>query len=913
MAELRQATDEEIFGAQPQPEPAPVLEGLRPATDEELFPGAPSLTTGEVAEKVATSVFGGFDIGVARFLGAPVDLGNFALSLFGVNHPEPLGGSRNFQRGLAFLHMAPKLDTEAPFPFISRVFEEVGAGVTALMPFMLAAKAGVATKGFAEPIFRMLREKPGSSLAAETGLASLAGGGAATARELFPGDPTAELWGQLAGGFVVPFLPQLSITFQFVNALRKRAVVFTKAGAQTEAAKRIVAQATDPEALARALKTRVGVPGERLTPAQIAEDPGLLALEEAVIRSSAEASGDFRDAVLATNRALRAELTEIGGDVPVERTQEFLKGRLDYLVNLLKARGATALAAARTRIAAARPRINRAEANRIAREEIESALRDSRAQETQLWEMLPRETAVSASAGRARVAEEIAKIGRTGDPDNVPTFVRRLFKGPDKKGNFPKTAFGESATLGEMVGVNSVRSRLLEEARIARSQKRFSKARALDNIADGVLEDVGALAKDPTELGQDIRLAMNFSKELNDRFTRGPVGKLLGMAREGGPRIAPELTLETTIGRPGPAGAVGARGLEEAVAPSLVKPEFQADPAILMEASQDFVRLSFFRQATNAEGRIIPTDARRFLKANEETLKQFPKVKAELEDLSQAQISADRIAATAEGRATTLLDKNRSRAALFLNQKPSGAIQAALKSRDPLGNMRQIVRQAAKDPTGDALAGLRTSFIEQMIARGQLKIEGNKVLVGSAMQEFFNANAGIIARSGLFTGSHIARLKQVINTAARVERSLTAGRRIEEIVESGSDMLLDLASRLVGAKLFVKGADRIGSSLVFASAGSRMVRRLTNAIPVKRVRDVITQAVLDPKLMQTLLTRVTLDNERALRARLRGFLVNLTDPREREGSEQRGVPVSERSLPNIARPSAQLRELVRQP
>lgn len=78
-------------------------------------------------------------------------------------------------------------------------------------------------------------------------------------------------------------------------------------------------------------------------------------------------------------------------------------------------------------------------------------------------------------------------------------------------------------------------------------------------------------------------------------------------------------------------------------------------------------------------------------------------------------------------------------------------------------------------------------------------------------------------------------------------------------------------------------------------------------IPVKRIRDVITQAVLDPKLMQTLLTRVTPANERILRVRLRGFLVNLTDPREREPEEPDETTIAP------ARPFVQPRELTRQP
>ena len=900
---LRPATDEEIFGPQPEPERR-ALPGLRPAGEQDLFaPGPEPVTAGEVVRSIGQ----GFNVGLlARTVGAPVDLGNFVLSFVGAGSEEPVGGSRQIQRALAFLRMAPEVGEEYPAPFVGRVAEEVGAGLGALYPFMTAAKAGMVTKGFAEPIFRTLRERPATAVAAETGLATLSGLGAATAQKLFPGDPTAELYGQFAGGFAVPLLPKLSFTVQIVKGLRRLFVPFTRRGAQREAAERIQELAADPEAAARALRRPPDIEGVRLTPGQITEDPGLLKLEQAVIRSSAEASGDYKDAVVAADRALRAEMADVGGGVAIERTTEFLAARLDYVLDLIKARGATAVAAARQRIAAARPKIDRVEANRIAREELDGALRDVRAQETDIWNSLARETAVPTDAGRAQVAEEIANLGRTGDPDNVPSWLRLLFKGPDKKGKFPKGALGESATLGEMVGANSARSRLLEQARIARAQGQRAKARVLDNVADSILDDVGALTKDPGELGEDVRLALDFSRELNNRFTRGPVGRLLGTAREGGPRVAPELTLETTIGRPGPAGGVAAGAVQQAMAPSRVQPDFAADPTKMMQASEDFMRLSFFRQATDNQGRVVETAARRFLTNNAETLKKFPRVKSEIEDLTNAQVTADRIARTAEGRAVTLLDKRRSRAALFLGARPSSAIQTTLKSRDPLGTMRQIVLQAGKDSSGEALAGLRTSFVEQWIARAELRsIEGNKILDGTAMQNFFKENFGVITRSGLFTGSQIARVKIVMNNAMKIERSITTGRRLDEVLQTTPDMLTDLMGKLVGAKLGARMADRFGSSLVLAHEGSKRVRQLTQKIPLNRIRDVITQAVLDPALMETLLTRVTLRTEAALRARLRGFMVNLTDPRERD-EDQPGIPISERGLPNIALPRTTL-------
>lgn len=75
-----------------------------------------------------------------------------------------------------------------------------------------------------------------------------------------------------------------------------------------------------------------------------------------------------------------------------------------------------------------------------------------------------------------------------------------------------------------------------------------------------------------------------------------------------------------------------------------------------------------------------------------------------------------------------------------------------------------------------------------------------------------------------------------------------------------------------------------GAPLVAAGAGSRFVRNITNRIPVERTRHVLAEAMVNRKLMRTLLMKVdSPKKQEEVQRRLNAFLVNLLPD---EGTEQ---------------------------
>lgn len=139
--------------------------------------------------------FSGINEGLANTLGAPVDIANmgYGLALKGINavagtdfqpSQEPLGGSAMFKRGMQNLPTGSAIREETDDPakqFVRRTGQSVGAS---MVPALTAARTAAAPLQVAGGIL-------GSGL---TGGAS-----AATAEQIFPDNPTAEMVAEVVG------------------------------------------------------------------------------------------------------------------------------------------------------------------------------------------------------------------------------------------------------------------------------------------------------------------------------------------------------------------------------------------------------------------------------------------------------------------------------------------------------------------------------------------------------------------------------------------------------------------------------------------------------------------------------------------------------------------------------------------
>lgn len=183
----------------PVTDPA-LLAELEKATTGGLPPYDPSSPLRRPAEFAS-----GFNKGLAGLLGMPVDAASWGLRKVGVDIPAaPVGGSDYLTQKLADAGMIGAT-TDRTGRMIERVGQEVGATAVPTGGLLAAAKRAqpvlTPARGLLTQMIQGTKAAPGTVAATDAGLAVTSGLGAATAREIDPGNPTAELIGQLAGGF----------------------------------------------------------------------------------------------------------------------------------------------------------------------------------------------------------------------------------------------------------------------------------------------------------------------------------------------------------------------------------------------------------------------------------------------------------------------------------------------------------------------------------------------------------------------------------------------------------------------------------------------------------------------------------------------------------------------------------------
>lgn len=881
-AEARAASPGEARAQLPAaPDTSPTQGGVRELSPEELDRVEPERGTGE---KLAMSAGGGFLRGVANVLGLPADLANKAAIAAGLEDElgaseDPVGGSRSIQRGFNKLGAGLAPGEEYPSELVGTVGEVVGGASVPFAGIGAAARTGAQGNILTKPILDIFRRYPKANAAGELGAATGAGAGAGVAREVAPESEGAEIAGTLIGGFASPLAVGTRALPAAGRGLKRTFDPLLPGGAKRQAARQLRGVVDDPQAAAKSLEGQPdAVPGAQLTPAQETQDPGLLRLERALVRGNADLEGRFDELADQTNRALLKEGGELATDVPVERTREFLEGRLQRLSEALDARGAQALERARQRVQELEPAARRrGESSRIVREEIEGALADAKAQESELWDAVPKD-APTPTATLKRTYAGLLEQQRKADPiGNIPPYVRRLLREDGK--------LGDVETVEE---VQALRSRLLQSIREeqAKDAPNRKKIASLERLQEAALEDLGALADDAgSQAGEQLREALAFSRDLNKRFRQGPVGRVLGKERRGGSSVAPEATLEKLLTKEGPEGGVNLKALDEAFKESPVR------AAKYRDAAADFVRARFAQQATDDGGAVRPGAANRFVKRNRDLLENFPALRRELEDAESAQRVADDVVERMGLRKRGLFDKRTSRASLFLNAPVNKEITRVMRSRKPVETMRQLVRQVRKDPTGEAHKGLKGQFLRDMFGRSQLQsfeTQGRVRASGEDLARFLEENKALVNQTGLFTPDETQRLRKIVDTAKKVDRAAARGRSLDELLDESPDTLVDLVARITGANIGARGAaGSTGAPIVAAGAGSRFVRNITNRIPMERTRDVLAQAMLDRDLMRELLRKV--DSPQAqeeVQRRLNAFLVNLLPEAEQAEQQQ---------------------------
>jgi hypothetical protein len=396
--------------------------------------------------------------------------------------------------------------------------------------------------------------------------------------------------------------------------------------------------------------------------------------------------------------------------------------------------------------------------------------------------------------------------------------------------------------------LQGLRSKLLEKARIARSEKKYNEARICSDVADAILNDIEiAVQTAPGAGGSPLQVALAQSRRIQDRFGSGTVGKILGMGRDGAPSIDPTMTLDVSVGRGGTKGAVG---LEKIT----VSPEAE-------KATEKYIARSFTEYAA-PDGKINPIKAQRWINNNEDILDKFPELRNNIVDARKAQRVADAMTLEVGARKAKLRDPKVSTSAKFLKMQDMGSgVEYVFKERNPTLAMRELVRMTGKDQSGAALEGLRHGVLEHIRTKstvGPFDESGVKTLSGRAILGFVKNN--IASLSQVFTKEQIGRLRRVGAELASIEKYMGthAGKPDIEMDDWASNSLR-LFSQIAGARLGgIAGRESAGGSMQMAQIMSGRFKTFMRFLTKNRAEILINDAILsdDPKLLQALLADI---------------------------------------------------------
>ena len=778
--------------------------------------------------------------GIATTLGAPVDVINALLSRIGLGSERPIGGSRSLIDGMNAVGEAidgtqiSAEPEELADTYGERIMQGVGNAAGFLVPGGLVArelaKGAGTTAAVANSIIQPFARRPAGALTAEMLAGAAAGAGGLKGEQIAANndvDPAlgralGEITGGLGGALTASAPRALIEASPVAGILRKgasaAAAPFTRRGGTERAQRRVRGLSADPAADAARIADDTLLD---LTPAQRTGNTRLMALEKAARAN--DPSLDARIAARDPEGKAREMLTPDQQDISV--MQAGMTARRDKIGAQLQRRVDDAQARAQERVAALAPAQRESQAAMILRQELDAAYQSARANERELWDAVPTDVRIPTSNVVAEFNSIRANLARAQQED-MPAAARLL----DQDRN---SAFGSDESAREMYGLYS---KLREQGRQARANGDNNTARIAGRLADAVLKDIESVPEDG--LGAAYAAARGFSRELNQKFTQGRVGAVLGSDRDGGLSVPPEETLARTVSGGGVRAAVGVDELRAAL----------GDNATAEGAIADYLK-GRFTAFTSPRGEFKPERATDFLRQNAELLAKYPELRAEIQAAADAGLGAQRTAATAASRQKMVDDTPGSKMAVAPQMRE---FEFVAKANYPTETARSLAREAKRDPSGKALDGLKASARNYIVQQTNGKVfSGDRLLatlddarVGPALREIFDeAEIDLMRRIG-------TELRRANASSLRADP--------EGVMNDEVNSLVSMIGRTFGARMGAQaGQGTSGASLLTANFASRRMQKIMQGLTNNTAERVIRRALEDPDKMRDLLTDVT--------------------------------------------------------
>ena len=770
--------------------------------------------------------------GLATSLGAPVDIMNIPFRAVGLGAEEPFGGKKSIESGFRVIGLdVPK---EPPKKLGEYVYSGVGEAAGMVLPAATGARlltrgAGIAAN-IAKQIYGTMVKHPAAAITTEIS----GGAGMGIGRKVGEEHPEAGIIPELVGGVIGGIAPTaLSYTpsrlaFKATKKVAERiSLPFTEVGARYRAGEFIKKQVAAPTVTAETL-AKESISG--LPPVAITDEKRLMALYNQIRSLDPIKDAKAIDQISKATIKLEGEMRRLGRGSP-EILRNITEKRVASIELRMDNRIQERLLIAQRKIDSLPVAQRQSQESIIVRNELTKVMYDEDKLVKEVWRNVPKRAVVEVENTRNtfnRISEELATAQRS----DIPAVLR----------NHP--VLGKDVTETTLNEMQGLRSKLLEVSRQARANHQWNKARISNDVADAILEDITVSAEGMvTSEGDLLKTALAATKKFKQRFEQGTVGKILGYDRTSAPSIAPELTLDI---------AMTEKGVFD-IGKVVVTPEAK-------KATERYIARSFTDYSLDPNGVVNPIKVQKFLRNNDELLDNFPNLRTQLTDIGEAQKLATNTKNLMEARKAALRDPKISAAGRFLNTNIGDEVKSILKSSNPAMVTNQLVKQARKDATGQAVEGLRGGFIEHILdssSIGSFNDLGERTLSGKAILGFMRNNRNVLNQ--VFSPEQINRMNRIGQELTGLEvLEKTKGMGIE--YSDAVSNVLKFASRFAGAAAGRHWGRAVGAGGTVQIPGffAQQWHKIASKLTKQRFENLVQDAIMSPdrRLLESLLMPV---------------------------------------------------------
>lgn len=774
--------------------------------------------------------------GIAETVGGLVDFVNpfdepHALNPFPEGTGSAAEGLESLMQG-AGVEVAQQEPQGAAEGFARGAGQAAGSLIPVAKGLDALRSAGGAVGRFADDAYRALT----TSMApfAETAAGGLSGGAEQLAEDA--GSPewvqnTAAIAAPMsipAGAALVKGAAKVSPAGMLARRAAAELAPYTNSGARAVASDRLQSLAGGRERAGELAQSISGDNPLNLTPAQQTGDPNMLAVE----RLAADQDPNLR-AALDTRRFGSSDLAQsavedMGGNAA--DAQAYFRQRRQSFKEQLQAQSDGAMTGAETRLRGIQSQNTDGGNSVQITQGIKRALDDAVLQERELWAAVPRDATVGTGAAKAKAQALVDDVSYAQRSD-VPRAVRDLLES--------QGVYGDTATVREMYGLYSELRRVARSAMAGNDQNK-NTARIANDVADAILEDLGAKAG-TTHIGRQINEARAFSAALHETFDRGAPGRLLKRTLDGDAAIDPEMALQRTVGRGGTEAAVTSRQIENAGGSHRV--------------IEDYIAGQFSGAAVSGrDGSVTLPGARSFMARNKELLARYPELRSEIEGAVRQRETAEQLSQRITRRMAALEDQKRSAVARFTRETAESAITSIIDAKNPLQAARRIANEARKDPSGKALDGVKGAIAAHLIGTARTTRGAQTALDATTLNRVLSDPKLARAMGQVFNQAEMSRLRFLARELAK-SQAATSANIGSDLSGAKANRLIEMVARMGAARHGANLGGGGGASIQTAQMASSRMKELLNHLARDKASQMIADAVTDPELFKALLTQ----------------------------------------------------------